>query len=261
MKLGEISTIPSSPRKVQRFDGVDWRYAPDVDRQAVAAVAALHDPTRAALFEWVQAAAGPVTRDDAARGVGISRKLAAFHLDRLVDAGLLTAGAAQVRRVGRSPKTYARSTDEVQVCVPPREHGELAELLLEAISAPGAAPSDAAMTVAAERGRALGSAAARERRLGRLGPERALTVSAEILTARGYEPLRDANGIRLRNCPFHPMARQHAELVCGMNHALIAGVLAGLNARGVTAELVPDPELCCVRVRREGSAPATRPRD
>jgi predicted ArsR family transcriptional regulator len=239
------------------FGCVDWRYAPDVDRQAVAAVAALHDPTRAALYEWVRSAAEPVTRDAAARAVGISRKLAAFHLDRLVDAGLLTAGAAHVRRVGRAPKTYARSSRELQVSVPPREHGELAELLLQAITAPGAGPSATAISVAAERGRAVGSGVSRTRRLGRLGPERALTVTADVLAARGYEPARESDGIRLRNCPFHPMAREHAELVCGMNHALIAGILEGLNARGVRAELVPDPDFCCVRVRRADRAPVT----
>ena len=57
--------------------------------QAVAAIAALDDDVRRALYEHVRAAGVPVTREEAATAVGISRKLAAFHLDKLVELGVL----------------------------------------------------------------------------------------------------------------------------------------------------------------------------
>jgi predicted ArsR family transcriptional regulator len=56
----------------------------DLDR-----VAALAEPVRRRLYEVVARAGEPVDRDDAAATAGVTRALAAFHLDRLVAAGLL----------------------------------------------------------------------------------------------------------------------------------------------------------------------------
>jgi predicted ArsR family transcriptional regulator len=61
------------------------------DGQAMAAIALLADELRQRLYRFVAAQPDPVTRDQAAAAVGISRKLAAFHLDKLVSAGLLEA--------------------------------------------------------------------------------------------------------------------------------------------------------------------------
>jgi predicted ArsR family transcriptional regulator len=220
-----------------------------MDREAVAAVALLNDPTRAALFEVVQGAAAPVTRDEAARRVGISRKLAAFHLDRLAESGLLVSEAARPHRVGRAPKVYRPSGRDTLVSVPPRDSRTLAQLLLEAVAtASNGATARAAQGAAQAHGQALGSAEAARRRPGRLGPERSMHAAADVLREHGYEPTLDADAVRLRNCPFHPMARQYPELVCGMNQALVNGVLHGLGARGVHALLAPDPDACCVRI-------------
>src|SRR5581483_9893560 len=89
------------------------------NRDAIHAVSALDDPQRARLYAFVRGAGGPVTREEAASATGISRKLAAFHLDRLVAAGLLIAAvertAADVARIGRSPKRYAPADVDVTV--------------------------------------------------------------------------------------------------------------------------------------------------
>ena len=135
------------------------------------AVGVLGDATRAAVFEWVQAAQEPATREAVADGVGISRKLAAFHLDRLVAAGLLAAGSSPARRVGRAPKVYSRSETSVQVSIPPRDHQLLADLLLTAVA--DAAGTDAAVVsaltrAATERGRSYGEELSRRSRLGRM---------------------------------------------------------------------------------------------
>jgi len=47
------------------------------------------------LYEYVAGCAQPVARDDAARAFGIGRSLAAYHLDKLVGLGLLTASYAR----------------------------------------------------------------------------------------------------------------------------------------------------------------------
>src|SRR3954470_17350952 len=77
-----------------------------MDRAALAAIAALDDDVRRALYEHVRAAGVPVTREGAANAVGISRKLAAFHLDKLVELGVLRSGfgPASERRGGRGPR-------------------------------------------------------------------------------------------------------------------------------------------------------------
>ncbi|MFH8798236.1 helix-turn-helix domain-containing protein [Streptomyces sp. NPDC017936] len=58
---------------------------------AIDSLGVLSEDSRRRMFTFVRRARRAVTRDEAAAGVGISRKLAAFHLDKLVDAGLLRA--------------------------------------------------------------------------------------------------------------------------------------------------------------------------
>src|SRR4051794_10388277 len=101
---------------------------------AVRAVAALADPSRQALYALVRDAIEPVTRERAAAALGISRKLAAFHLDKLVEAGLLVADyspSSRTQRLGRVPKAYRRADVDVQISIPERQSTALAELLLD----------------------------------------------------------------------------------------------------------------------------------
>ncbi len=73
-----------------------------------------------------------------------------------------------------------------------------------------------------------------------------------VLAEGGYEPVVDGDGtIRLRNCPFHALALAHRELTCGMNLSLAEGMLEGLGADNLTAELDPQPGWCCVVLREE----------
>jgi predicted ArsR family transcriptional regulator len=205
----------------------------------------------------VAAQPGPVTRDQAATEVGISRKLAAFHLDKLVSAGLLETAAPDPasRRPGpgRAPKAYRAAATEVAVSVPQRHYDLLGDLLAQAIVADGPASSarHTAHRLARDRGQALGERVRGERRLGRLGPERALTVASEVLAACGYAPTRTATPLQLvlRNCPFRQLARRAPELVCGLNHEFLAGLLAGLQTHRIEAVLQPDPARCCVLVQ------------
>ncbi|MBA8955877.1 helix-turn-helix transcriptional regulator [Actinomadura namibiensis] len=224
------------------------------DASALQAVAALSDQLRRDMYEFIRRSAEPVTRDQAAQSVGISRKLAAFHLDKLVAVGLLVAEYAQpggLRRVGRAPKVYRPSDRQVQLSIPQREHGLLAEILLAAVreQRPDEGGVEAALRVAAERGRRLGRAERDRLKPGRLGVERALTCASQMLERHGFEPDRHGPAlVRLANCPFHPMAAQDPDLVCGINHAFLAAFLEGLDAATVTATLAPRPGACCVEL-------------
>ncbi len=202
------------------------------------------------MYEFVRESARPVSRDQAAAAVGISRKLAAFHLDKLVEVGLLDAeiaGPGEIRRVGRRPKVYRAGHADVRVAIPARSPDLLVGILLEALEPTG--PADTVAAVARRRGLALGAAERDRTRPGRYGVERGLTAAASVLTALGFEPRRETpTSLTLGNCPFQPHAAATPELVCTLNHALVSGVLAGLEVDTVDATLAPQPGKCCVRL-------------
>lgn len=233
----------------------DARATGSVDPAAVRTVAALADPTRRRLYALVSDAAAPVTREHAADALGISRKLAAFHLDKLVDAGLLVADyppGSRVRPLGRVPKAYGRAEIQVDISIPERQPGILAALLVDGIAGArvGESTRDAVLRAAEQEGRSLAAAARAESRPGGLGPERALTLAEAVLGGRGYQPRREASScIRLGNCPFRPLSERSSELVCGINLRLLEGLVAGLGAEGVEAVLAPRAGACCVELR------------
>lgn len=242
---------------------------PDGARHPTAVVALLAERVRRDLYHFVRREGRPVTREEAAAHAGISRKLAAFHLDKLVAGGLLHAHTDRpATGVGRRPKVYEPRPVEVAVSVPARHYDLLAELLLDAVSGstgttgdpterspdPGSAGqvvAAAARAEAGQRGALDGSAARQDLRPGRLGPERALTAAAGVLEARGYEPARvTPRHVVLRNCPFHRLADRSRDLVCGINHAYCSGVVTGLDAGdAVEAVLEPMDGHCCVQLR------------
>jgi predicted ArsR family transcriptional regulator len=229
---------------------------------SVAAVAALDDRVRRGLFEAVRDAGRPLTRDEAANAVGISRKLAAFHLDKLVAVGLLTSGIAArtARRVGRAPKVYQPVRETIDVSIPPRAYADLASIMVEAVAGQqhGETASEAGYRIAAQRGRAAGADAVRGVR-GRLGVERALALTCDALSAEGYAPYEapdpatsrrpEDRAIRLRNCPFHLLAEQSPELVCRINGAFLNGLLEGLRAEPLAVQPTPPEGECCAEIR------------
>jgi predicted ArsR family transcriptional regulator len=213
--------------------------APDELDSGLAALAVLADGVRRAAYRAVLAAgAGPVGRDDVAAALGVGRTLAAFHLDKLVDAGLLEVSYA--RRSGRTgpgagrpAKLYRASAAEQVVSVPPRDYRTAAELLAESVERSGA--DTALFDVAREHGR-------------RTPPG---TDVRDLLTSYGYLPEVTPDGIRLNNCPFHRLAEQFPPLICGMNLAMITGLLDGAGgSAGWTARMEAAPGRCCVVVSK-----------
>jgi predicted ArsR family transcriptional regulator len=217
----------------------------------LAPLSSLDDPLRRRLYEVVTSRPGPVSRDEAASAAGIGRALAVYHLDKLVESGLLTASYQRPPGrsgpgAGRPAKLYTRSDREFAVTVPPREYELAARLLVQAVEADPSDRSRAALAEAARRrgielGEAFRSGAAKRDVKG-------------VLTQHGYEPCRGTDGvIRLRNCPFHQLTEQHREVVCGMNLALVEGLVAGLGADGWRPALDPRPGHCCVAIGGERS--------
>ena len=228
---------------------------------AAASIGALEDDLRRKMYTFIRRAGRPVARDEAAQAVGISRKLAAFHLDKLVDRGLLSSHYARPPGrsgpgAGRSAKYYEPSEDLVEVSLPPREYDVVGAILVDAIveSENGSSAKEVAGRIAFEKGLALGKEVKAESGLRPPGAERAISVAERVLDANGYEPYRDeAGALRLRNCPFHDLSRRSPELVCGLNKSFVEGLLRGIGNDSVTAELDRRPGECCVRL----SAPAS----
>jgi predicted ArsR family transcriptional regulator len=230
-------------------------FAANPSRQ-ITAVAALAEPLRRALYEYVVAQPQEVSRDQAATGVGVDRAAAAFHLDRLVREGLLEAsyrrlGSKTGPGAGRPSKLYRRGPAQVTVSLPQREYELAARLLLRAVAdSTGPAAQASLQSAAREVGEALG-------RRARLASPRAHRQELHDglvgqLRDHGFEPFADEEGVvRLRNCPFHSLACEQPELVCGMNLRLVEGMVDGLGEAGLKAVLDPRPQLCCVALQLE----------
>jgi predicted ArsR family transcriptional regulator len=149
---------------------------------------------------------------------------------------------------------YEPSRRHLEVSLPQREHGLLAEVLISALGSPDASGArDAAVVAARERGEREGAAVRERVRPGRLGVERATRLTSDLLSEHGFEPVHTDGEqlLRLRNCPFHPLVASSPELVCGLNHAYLCGMLHGLGAdTALDAVLAPEPGQCCVAFRR-----------
>ena len=225
----------------------------DEQRETIDDIAVLAEPVRRDLYRHVTAQGVPVGRDAAAEATGISRALAAFHLDRLVAAGLLRATYRRLSGrtgpgAGRPSKLYERSDREIALSLPARRYDLAARLFAEALSAgsTGASTVEALDDAARSFGVGLGEEA--RRRAGPRPGRRALLRSASaVLAEAGFEPTeRGGDTIALRNCPFDAIARTHRDVMCGTNLSMMHGVIEGLRVAGVAAELDPQPGMCCV---------------
>ena len=225
----------------------------------VEAVSLLAEPVRGALYEWVVSAGRPVSRQEAAAALGITRALAAFHLDRLAAANLLVV---EFRRLsdrtgpgaGRTSKLYRPGTRHVEVSLPGRRYDVAAELFARAIEQSEVkVPPDSLKVAAHAMGEAIGSAAGPG--AGRRPNQRRLhEVLLATLAERDYQPHVRSGEVRLENCPYKRLVEEHRPLVCGMNLALIEGLISGLGARRTAARTDPLPEQCCVAITNAGGA-------
>jgi predicted ArsR family transcriptional regulator len=219
----------------------------------VAGVGALAEPARRTLYLYVASAADAVSREQAAEACDLPLHSVKFHLDRLVEEGLLDT---EFRRLsgrtgpgaGRPSKLYRRSKRQVAVSLPERRYDLAGEVLAAAIDrslTEDVSVTDAVAAAAEAEGRRIaGSGAA--------GKASDVERTTDVLGRHGYEPRTTDGEICLANCPFDSLAREHTELVCGMNLSLIGGLLDELGCDSLQAVLDPEPGLCCVKARPRG---------
>jgi predicted ArsR family transcriptional regulator len=214
---------------------------------AFSAIGSLADPVRRRLYAFVAGRDDGVGREEAAREVGVPTHTARFHLDKLVEEGLL---AVDHRRLsgrsgpgaGRPAKVYRRSGSEVAVSLPERGYDLVGHVFAAAVerSLEGTPITEALTEEAHAAGRRDGTAYD--------GKGGELDRTADVLAGRGFEPTPDGAGLLLRNCPFDALAREHTALVCGVNRDYVGGVLDGLRCDRTSARLDPGADRCCVRV-------------
>jgi predicted ArsR family transcriptional regulator len=219
----------------------------------VTSIAALGEPLRRSLYLFVVAQSQPVSREQAAEGVRIPFHVAKFHLDKLVDEGLLEC---EYRRppgrggpgAGRPAKVYRRSEREIAVSLPQRRYELAGQLLAQAFTdacRDGTSLVTAVNASAREAGRSLGETVL-ARFPGRAGRSQLREGVARVLDESGYEPRRENGRLILGNCPFHSLARDYTELACGLNLGLLQGLLELVADAALDAGLDPAQGRCCV---------------
>lgn len=227
----------------------------------VAGIASLAEPTRRALYLYVQAQGAAVSRDEAAAAVGVPRHTAKFHLDKLAADGLLEVGFArrtgrQGPGAGRPAKLYRAAATELAVALPERRYELAGRLMAGAIAGTRTSSSpvaEALSTVARQHGGELAATALRETVDGS-SSEALLAAARQVLDREGYRTRADPAGLILANCPFRALATEHTTVICSMNLAIMEGLLAGLGLLHLTAVLQPADGRCCVRLVAEGPA-------
>jgi predicted ArsR family transcriptional regulator len=218
------------------------------------AVALLAEPIRQRLYGYVRDRDEPVGREDAARHAEISVKLAAFHLDRMAGAGLLEVGYRRLTGragpgAGRPAKVYSVTPRSFSIVIPQTRYALAASMMATALSGEHASVDGAASLaeVATTVGDRLGTEIRAQART-KHGRRDAVQSKLEQL---GFEPQeQDSGELVLRNCVFRELSDSHRELVCGMNAALVDGMLAGAELRSLRVEGGPPEPTCCVRIVR-----------
>ncbi len=208
----------------------------------LSALAAISDPVRRSLFDFVSRSGEAVSRDQAASALEMPRATAAFHLDRLVDEGVLEVEFKRLSGKtgpgsGRPSKLYKLTQQDLEVSIPQRHYelaGELLASAVEEADRSGEAVREVLSRVATETGRRIGAEAGTLQR---------------ALEDTGYEPCDDSNGgMVLTNCPFHRLATSHTDVICHANLGLLQGVAEGAEDREHDIIFDPSANHCCVRI-------------
>ena len=229
----------------------------------IASLSVLDDPVRAAVYAHVARSGGPVSRDQVAAALGVPRRVAAFHLDRLAGAGWLEISFRRLSGrtgpgAGRSSKLYRRSARVVKVSLPARNYELLARLFARGLGRHRRAALEDLRLAAYESGRQLGASVRAE-----TGPPATPDAAAHVIQGElaklGFEPFPDGSAIKLRNCPFHELATDDKELVCGSNLALMQGFTDGLEVAALTPVFEQEEGMCCVAFRPAAETVASDP--
>jgi predicted ArsR family transcriptional regulator len=200
--------------------------------------------SRARVLEALQNAAGPLGVADVADLVGLHANTARFHLDGLVEQGLVARTSEDRDQPGRPRALYRALADGAHAGR--RSYRLLAEILTSYLAGTRQ-PEQAALRAGEQWGRFLTERPEPFRRVDAAAATRQLTEALEDI---GFapEPVGTGRGrqILLRHCPFREAAEAHRDVVCTIHLGLMRGVLAELDAPLEATALDPfvEPQLC-----------------
>ena len=202
--------------------------------------------SRVAVLETLRETGGPMGVSELAERMNLHNNTVRKHLDLLVENGFATRLRDSVARRGRPRYVYAAAPDSS-----PSEARLRNYRLLASVFAAYLHDADDPHAAAEEAGRRFGARAVDEAGIGD-GPSDALERVVRMLDDIGFQPELAPGGaeIRLRHCPFHELARDRQEVVCGIHLGLIRGALQQLGAPEEALRLVPfvTPSLCVVQI-------------
>jgi len=216
--------------------------------------------SRSRVLEALQAAHGTLTVPEVAERVGLHPNTARFHLDGLVEQGLVERASEERETPGRPRTLYSATPGKRHAGR--RSYRLLAQILASYLATHTKQPEKAALAAGEEWGRFLTERPAPFRRVDAAAATRALTDTLDDI---GFEPEAVTAGRRreilLHHCPFREAAEQDSRVVCSVHLGLMRGMLAELDAPLDAERLDPfvEPQLCIARLApRSGDAGSRR---
>ena len=212
------------------------------DRQRHRALAGV---SRSRLLAVLRQANRPMAVRELAAAVDLHPNTAREHLDQMVEAGLVACQTAAPAGRGRPGLRYraVRSSADAD----PHAYRMLAGVLAAEL-----AGRDDAVEAAIRAGERWGAAAA-DPAATATPADRALERLVDMLDGLGFAPERGAGNetsIRLRRCPFRPLAHESGGVVCDVHLGLMRGTLKQLGAPidAVSLEPFVAPDVCLARL-------------
>jgi predicted ArsR family transcriptional regulator len=201
--------------------------------------------SRCRVLDVLRGAGGPVGVQEIAAQIGLHPNTAHFHLDALVDAGLIERHVEERTQPGRPRVVF--TADPAPGPAQQANYRLLAEMLTGLIASVLPRSERVAVEAGEGWGRYLAPRPAPLQRVDATeGIRRLLAVLADVGFAP--DPMSDlpAPVIGLRHCPFREIAVQNPELVCSLHLGLMRGVLSEVRAPLTAQRLEPfvEPSLC-----------------
>lgn len=217
--------------------------------------------SRSRVLAALQDSNGPLGVDDVAKVVRLHPNTARFHLDGLVEAGLVRRDVEAADRPGRPRALYVALPGSATAGQ--RSYRLLAEILTSHMAAETPRPAQAARRAGEVWGRYL---VQRPPPYKQIDADDATRQLVDTLDEIGFSPeaatTDGQHQILLHHCPFREAAEQHREVVCSVHLGLMQGLLAELGAPVKARRLDPfvEPNLCVTQLSRTDSGKPVKAR-
>jgi predicted ArsR family transcriptional regulator len=213
---------------------------------------ALADDHRVRILEELRLEREGLDVRSLARRLGLHDNTVRWHLGILGDAGFVDSRPAADGQPGRPRMLY-----RLRPGAPPGQGRDEHRLLATILTGTVAGLPDGERR-AEEAGRAWGRYLVRRPSpLERVSDAQAVGEVTRLLDEEGFAATADGTEIHMRRCPFHDLAEQTPEIVCGVHRGIVSGALAelgsGLELEGLDVFVRPD--LCVARLARRAANP------